>query len=198
MNPINLSYPTHFRSYHVHSNAVPDCKIWEAARATSAAPYFFKPMVIKQNGINMPYVDGGLRCNNPTLRLIKEMRTLGLSGQPVCILSIGTGQGRTINIPKVGRTPKLQLLGVSKALRKIATDCEAVHRDLSEDLADGTRPGCVYVRLNVEQGMQGMGLEEWKKYELINAHTEFYMESGDVKAEVEKLKLHLRKRPGCE
>ncbi|KAF8594149.1 FabD/lysophospholipase-like protein [Ceratobasidium sp. AG-I] len=198
MTADNLSQPTHFRSYDVSANATPDCKIWEAARATSAAPYFFKPMLIKENGIPMTYVDGGLRCNNPTRRLIKEMRTLGLSGHPVCFLSIGTGQGRTINIPKVGGVPKYQLRGVSKALRKIATDCEAVERDLAEDFADGTRPGDVYVRLNVEQGMQGMGLEEWKKNGKIQSHTNHYMREVSVQAEVNKLINHLRKRPECE
>lgn len=38
-----------------------DVKIWEAARATSAAPAYFEPITV--NGIRM--VDGGLQANDP-------------------------------------------------------------------------------------------------------------------------------------
>jgi patatin-like phospholipase/acyl hydrolase len=39
----------------------PGVKLWEAARATSAAPTYFKPLVI--NGETL--VDGGVQANNP-------------------------------------------------------------------------------------------------------------------------------------
>ncbi|KDR66798.1 hypothetical protein GALMADRAFT_29105, partial [Galerina marginata CBS 339.88] len=48
-----------YKSHKVHSN----CKIWEAARATSAAPTFFKRIEI---GRNQPFIDGGLGRNNPS------------------------------------------------------------------------------------------------------------------------------------
>lgn len=42
------------------------------------------------------------------------------------------------------------------------------------------RPGDGYVRLNVGQGMRGMGLQEWKKYGQIKAHTDIYLMEADV------------------
>jgi len=39
------------------------CKIWQAARATSAAPTFFKRIKI---GRKQEYIDGGMGCNNPS------------------------------------------------------------------------------------------------------------------------------------
>ncbi|KIM42400.1 hypothetical protein M413DRAFT_43952, partial [Hebeloma cylindrosporum] len=59
---MNANIPVFFRSYpsrETHSG----CKIWEAARATSAAPTFFKRIEI---GRAQPFIDGGLGRNNPS------------------------------------------------------------------------------------------------------------------------------------
>ncbi|OCL00524.1 uncharacterized protein K441DRAFT_444104, partial [Cenococcum geophilum 1.58] len=40
-----------------------EVKVWEAARATSAAPTFFKPFTHSATGV--VYKDGALKCNNP-------------------------------------------------------------------------------------------------------------------------------------
>lgn len=46
-------------------NCVPDQLIWLAARATGAAPTYFRP--------TGPFIDGGLISNNPTLDAITEI-----------------------------------------------------------------------------------------------------------------------------
>ena len=46
------------------------CKIWEAARATSAASTFFDPIKIG----NRTYVDGALKHNNPIEKVDEESR----------------------------------------------------------------------------------------------------------------------------
>ena len=43
-----------------------DWKVWEAARATSAAPIYFPPH-------NERYIDGGVMANNPTLSAMAEI-----------------------------------------------------------------------------------------------------------------------------
>lgn len=55
--------PTIFRSYinRNEKSASPDIKVWEAARATSAAPAYFKPQTVGDD----EFVDGGLGANNP-------------------------------------------------------------------------------------------------------------------------------------
>ena len=42
-------------------SVLPEIKIWEAARATSAAPTYFKPITVG----NYTLLDGGLGANNP-------------------------------------------------------------------------------------------------------------------------------------
>ncbi|KAI7763831.1 hypothetical protein LZL87_014009 [Fusarium oxysporum] len=66
----------------------PGVKLWQAARATSAAPTFFKPLVI--NGESL--VDGGLQANNPLGWLWNEVLQVFTPVRMTdCFLSIGTG-----------------------------------------------------------------------------------------------------------
>jgi len=59
----NNSAPVFLRSYKnpLEMSELPNIKIWEAARATSAAPTYFTPMTVG----NTTFVDGGLQANNP-------------------------------------------------------------------------------------------------------------------------------------
>jgi len=56
------------------------CKIWEAARATSAASKLFEPVKIG----NQRYVDGEWRHNNPIEKVDQE--TQGKKGSPCIVL----------------------------------------------------------------------------------------------------------------
>ena len=55
--------PVFLRSYvnDKDRSLLPDIKIWEAARATSAAPTYFKPLKVGDYEL----LDGGLGANNP-------------------------------------------------------------------------------------------------------------------------------------
>lgn len=59
----NNSAPVFLRSYKnpLQISEVPGIKLWEAARATSAAPTYFLPMKVG----NIGFIDGGLQANNP-------------------------------------------------------------------------------------------------------------------------------------
>lgn len=58
--------PTVFHSYSGEGVRASKCAIWQAARATSAAPSFFKEMYIENPCLGVNYVDGGLGHNNPS------------------------------------------------------------------------------------------------------------------------------------
>ena len=61
-------------------------KVWEAGRATSAAPHYFPPF-------NKYFLDGGIMANNPTVDAMAEVLN-ELKGQKstlTCVLSLGTG-----------------------------------------------------------------------------------------------------------
>ena len=85
-----------------------DLKVWEAARASSAAPVYFHPF-------NEKFVDGGVMANNPTLEAIAEIFQQGKKeGKDVrlgLVFSIGTGEPPTVQLNDVGvAVPRLSTL----------------------------------------------------------------------------------------
>ncbi|KAK6220922.1 hypothetical protein LQW54_001842 [Pestalotiopsis sp. IQ-011] len=83
MSPLN---------YHRHrpGNPSEELKIWQVARATSAAPGFFKPFACDGRS----FMDGGFLHNNPILVAMEEAKRLAvshhLSTTPDIVLSLGT------------------------------------------------------------------------------------------------------------
>ena len=170
---MNANIPVLFRSYQSHETH-PGCKIWEAARATSAVPTFFKCIEI---GNKQPFIDGGLGCNNPSKLLLKEAKVVFPAHQIGCLLSIGTGYTEVISIRKPGFFQQIVPTDVTDALKAISTDCEASHDDMALLFANSSN---TYFRLNVEQGMQGIKLSEWEKMANVEAHTMQFLRREEV------------------
>ena len=68
----------------------------DVCRATTAAPTYFEPPLVKSlSGVSYPLIDGGVFANNPSLCAYAEGRTLfGARAAQMAILSIGTGSVR--------------------------------------------------------------------------------------------------------
>ena len=175
---MDANIPVLFRTYpsrETHSG----CKIWEAARATSAAPAFFKRIEI--GGRGQPFIDGGMGRNNPSRVVLDEANTL-FKARPIgCLVSIGTGQAEIISIKKPGFLQQALPTEVIEALKAMSTDCEATHEDMRRLFANLSN---TYFRLNVEQGMQAIGFSEWEKLANVEAHTTQYMKRKVVDEEL--------------
>ena len=79
----NMRFPELLRSYPTPGRDAIKCEIWEAARATAAAPTFFKEIEIKHSGgATLHFVDGALECNNPVAILILGGSREGIWGRP--------------------------------------------------------------------------------------------------------------------
>lgn len=66
-----------------------DCMIWEAARATTAAPSYFKPMKIDTQ---YRFIDSGLSANNPSWLVLNEVEQMHGSKDAIeYVISVGTG-----------------------------------------------------------------------------------------------------------
>ncbi|KAM3087081.1 hypothetical protein ACMFMG_001191 [Clarireedia jacksonii] len=89
--------PTHGPSYTRHRPEKPEdeLKVWEAARATSAAPGYFKPFGRKDE---LQFMDGAILHNNPIEIAMGEARNIAfahnLCETPDILLSLGTGLQR--------------------------------------------------------------------------------------------------------
>jgi predicted acylesterase/phospholipase RssA len=163
-------------------------KIWEAARATSAATTFFDPITFGDE----TFVDGAIGANNPIQYLwteagdVYDIQDSPLEGHIKCIVSIGTG------IPSLKPFgPGLKQVG--EALSAIATDTE-VKADLFRK--DHTRlfKSDKAFRFNVLRGLEGVGLEEAHMLGEIKAATRAYVQTEEVHVQIKACAMNLQER----
>ncbi|KAI5776949.1 acyl transferase/acyl hydrolase/lysophospholipase [Geopyxis carbonaria] len=179
--------PRRLRSYTVReSQGYNDCKIWEAARATTAASTFFKHIAIGTGGIQEVFVDAGLGCNNPVRQVIEEAHNVfGSTSRNIdCIISIGTGQSQVVSLEKPNFFQKILPIGLVRVLKHLATESEKTAE--AEERRYSTSPG-LYFRFNVEHGMQGTTLEEWRKLGDVKTSTMKYLEGSRVSEKVDSV-----------
>ena len=146
------------------------CKIWEAARATSAASTFFEPIQIGQN--RQLFVDGAMTgSNNPVRTANVESRDIWPSADRL-ILSVGTGAapGQAVT----GNLPELAI-----RLKDMVTDSEKTNRTFRMENNEMVRKGRLY-RFNVMLGLANIGLEEHGAMNSIATYTDNYLDDPDV------------------
>ena len=91
-----------FRSYGFYRD---QCPIWQAGRATSAAPSYFRPAWVEVPDPGGWYIDGGLRRNNPSEVALSEARKYWKMSRRFCIVSIGTGEQKNVDFIEVSEPP---------------------------------------------------------------------------------------------
>nr|XP_046191072.1 calcium-independent phospholipase A2-gamma-like [Oncorhynchus gorbuscha] len=131
-----------FRNYSmlpgVRSHYIGDCKhkMWQAIRASSAAPGYFQEYPLGKD----LHQDGGLLINNPTALAIHECKLLWPNTPVQCVVSLGTGRYETVNKNNTTSTSlKAKITNVISS----ATDTEEVHIML-----DALLPPNTYFRFN--------------------------------------------------
>ncbi|KAF2496314.1 FabD/lysophospholipase-like protein [Lophium mytilinum] len=156
----NNRAPVFLRSYinpHPDKKAeIPEVKLWQAARATSAAPAYFPSTKVG----NIDLVDGGLAANNPIGWLWTEVATVFTPGRSTdCFLSIGTGMpaNSALSDPKFSvlhpKDSAKGLMAFGEGLVSAATNSESTNvlfRLLLDEFAPKTRQP-KYFRLNFEE-----------------------------------------------
>ena len=181
------SGPTLFRSYAVAKNEEYNCTIWEAARATSAAPTFFERINIGPPGCATDYVDAGLGCNNPVKYVVEEAERIFEGEEYVaCLLSIGTGLAQAV---KLARPKSLQnVLGMPthlvEPLKAIATDSGKTAEEIGKRYRK--TPG-IYYRLDVDRGMESVSLDEWDRLGDVRSLTKNYLKTHAIDTQVDAL-----------
>ncbi|KAJ7889886.1 acyl transferase/acyl hydrolase/lysophospholipase [Mycena olivaceomarginata] len=176
-NAANMSLPVLFRTYNTPNFPAMNCAIWQAGRATSATPTFFKQIKIAFSGGEEAFVDSGISHSNPTAYLLSDARVLFPHHQIACIISLGTGQPHTINIPKPSLLNRFLPLDIMKAIQDMATDCEREHQPFAqcfEGIAN------LYFRFNLGQGVQDIQLNQWERLSDVVANTRQYLQSEPV------------------
>lgn len=161
----------------------------EAALATSAAPSFFDPVSIGVRTL----VDGALWANNPVDEVEREASDIwcpdtgDLKPLVKCFISIGTGKPSQ----KAIEDKMFKFLG--DTLVRIATETEDTARKFIARRR-GHYDVKRYFRFNVEQGLQDVGLEEYKERSKIEAATEFYLGDQAQKFQVRDCVKNLKQK----
>ena len=165
-----------FRNYHLEAFADIEPKIWEAARATSAATLFFDPITIGR--FKQTFVDGGGGYNNPVQQAFKEAQMCWPDREIECIVSIGTGQselrgfGRTLK--QVGQT----IIDLAMNADKQADSFAQYHPQFLP--YDRERAEKRLFRFQVSHGLERVKLDEHEKIDLIATATQRYMQPSDL------------------
>ena len=142
-----------------------DIPIWQVARATSAAPGYFKEVKIA----GLRYVDGGFGANNPCPEIFKEVRNMNNHNDDCiqCVVSVGTGKNDQQRITSHTGFKDILKAGLGKFIhyenfaRKWASESERSHQDMLNNKR--TLNGAFqYHRLNVKSGLGNMKLDEWR------------------------------------
>lgn len=149
--------------------SIPGVKIWEAARATSAASTFFDPIEI--GDYRELFADGALHHNNPINLVYQEAKELWPDDEYL-LVSIGTGSapGQSINEG---------LRSVIEQLAHIATETEETARVFHRTHAYMISTNRLF-RFNVYHGLGTIGLDESKELHQIASRTRTYLRDPDV------------------
>jgi hypothetical protein len=162
--------------------------IVEAICATMAVPSHFSPVKIGPRLRQQAFIGGALGANNPTKELLKEASTVfGNESRVAQIISVGSGIH-----PILSMNSEANEANLSQLLKDIATDCEAVARDLHTRFYNING----YLRLNVERGMENVTMEDWNELGAIESHTGAYIAVTSVSASIDISLRHLRERIG--
>lgn len=165
-----------FRNYNllpgVRAHYLGGCqhRLWQAIRATSAAPGYFQEFTLG----NDLHQDGGLLINNPTALAVHESKSLWPNTPLECVVSLGTGRFENPNKNNVTYTSlKTKLTNVISS----ATDTEEVHAML-----DAFLPPHTYYRFNPYISEEvSMDENRQEKLNLLQAECICYLDRNEEK-----------------
>ena len=143
----------------VNHEKAQDLEIWEAGRAATAAPFYFKPFKLELRGADavFKFTDGGSsHTNNPSLEARDDIIYKHGRGTIGTIVSVGTAGCET---QKTHKNPFMAIPNFARSAAHRASDPEGNHRNMIKDVSD--RADYTYHRFN-DSGALDIGLDEWK------------------------------------
>ncbi|KAG9104788.1 hypothetical protein FRC06_009257 [Ceratobasidium sp. 370] len=188
---VNNQSARRIRTYPTRASPADTCEIWEAGRATSAAPSYFPPIeLMDERGQLAMYIDGGLGYNNPSKELLNEAREVFGPNHPIgCFISIGTGRDKNVAVNDVRRA----MYPAYGAFKAVALSSEKAHWEMEQYFARQTN---VYFRFNAgtrligangdEDFVQAVALEDWQKMERVEELTQEYIREEKTSQKLDK------------
>lgn len=178
--------PIIFRSYPAPCSepelqeTVDGAAIWEAIRATTAAPMYFKPIDIGAMGFVDAAVGG---FNDPGLVVQSQAQKIWPDRKIDVFLSLGTGQhiqrGLTHN------NLVWLVLDLFRTFMRILTSNEVITHRIETELGQD-----VFFHFNVDNGLGDINIANWQMLGKFETLTNKYLEKGEI---IEKIKSLIQK-----
>ncbi|KAK5051392.1 hypothetical protein LTR84_003044 [Exophiala bonariae] len=169
-----------FRAYPTQgsgSDAFQQCRIWEAARATSAAPFYFPTAEVA----GVKFWDGGLANNNPVLEVLGEKSRMFPGMSINCLISLGTGFSERKPTKSI-----LPVLGKGKRILGNVTNVHINDARAAEQTATPNAADRYYFRFNPSTSEDEIGLADHKMLDALTAHTARYLDRENVRSDVQR------------
>ena len=148
-----------------------DCKVWEACRATSAAPTFFD--AVKIGPYEQELMDGGLLYNNPIQLLRHEAASVWSDRVHEAIYaSIGTENAS-------GGSFEGNLKSIVESMKDTVTQTERISDDFCLAHPDIVQRSACF-RFNVFHGLADVGLAEYEEKAKIADSTQSYLSLAET------------------
>lgn len=171
-----------FRTYRSPHGGF-DSTFIDAACAILALPEFFSPVTIGRGTVKQVFSGIPYGFNNPTKEVLKEAQLVFGDGKQVSlILSLGSGQQ-----PVMSNSD-----GHGTLLTRIAHDCDNIARELSYQLSGAG----VYLRLNVDKGLEKVKMSDWADLGSIVSSTEVYLQMAPIIAYIDEVSQWISQRVG--
>jgi hypothetical protein len=157
----------------VYNRGADDVAIWQAARATTAAPFYFKPLEVSfDDGYSNDYRDGGIRENNPSYCAYSEHAWHhGDEKEPTVLLSVGAGQPSTSSSDALHNVIP-GLFGLFYRTRKHSEKVVMFKNLIIKEMEGQDRHRMMrtigrgghtwYKRLDVTTGLEKMPIDQWE------------------------------------
>ncbi|MGH9540633.1 MAG: patatin-like phospholipase family protein [Terriglobales bacterium] len=162
--------PFFFKSSRIAADPSYDWPLRQVARATSAAPTYFPPLLASQAGVAYAFVDGGVFANNPAMAAYAEARRLYPEAEAINLVSIGTGDRfDALSGRKARKWGELQW-----ARQIVPVMMDSVSEGVDYELREVLRPplGGAFFRLQPPLTLASPAMDDVSPANLRNLHAE--------------------------
>jgi metal-dependent amidase/aminoacylase/carboxypeptidase family protein len=147
-----------------------------------AQPGLFKSIEITDSSIPQSFVSSDLGCSNPLVHVLSEANQIYPDGKVACIISLGAGHSRTIQIPDSSWRRLVFRTQDVVTMKEMARDGEQVAEDMARRFQNASG---IYFRFNVDQGMQEMKDGSWERLGETMQHTNIYLQKNETNRKME-------------